>query len=129
MIVLDASVVIAMLSRADQHHRRAAEIVVAGGDLLVHPVTLAEVLVGPARLGDAAGVSDALTSLGIRVDLPDAAQPGRVASLRASTGLTLPDCYVLDVAEVHRAPLATFDRRLATRARERGVEVIGATPR
>jgi predicted nucleic acid-binding protein len=90
----------------------------------MHPVTLAEVLVGPARLGDADGAHARLAALGFRVDLPDAGQPVRLAVLRVQTRLKLPDCCVLDVALVHQAQLATFDARLAEVARNRGVAVV-----
>ena len=53
----------------------------------------------------------------------DAEEPLRLAELRVSTGLTLPDCAVLDVAVFHQASLATFDTALATHARKRGVRV------
>ncbi|MGH9122899.1 MAG: PIN domain-containing protein [Acidimicrobiales bacterium] len=47
-----------------------------------------------------------------------------MAELRASTGLKLPDCCVLDVAIHHQASLATFDTTLASAARHRGVAVL-----
>jgi predicted nucleic acid-binding protein len=128
VIVADASVAIA-LARADDHHHRDARSLILDhpADWLMHPVTLAEVLVGPARLGDADGAHARLTALGFRVDLPDAGQPVRLAVLRAQTRLRLPDCCVLDVALVHQAPLATFDARLAEVARNRGVAVVPGT--
>lgn len=52
MIALDASVFIAHLNPADPHHRTATAILLAGtpGQMLVHTVTLAEVLVGGVRI-------------------------------------------------------------------------------
>ncbi len=47
----------------------------------------------------------------------------RLAELRATTGLKLPGCCVLDVAIRHQARLATFDDALAAAARQRGVTV------
>lgn len=124
MIVADASLVIALLDSKDGHHERAAEIVLDHPDLLIHPVNLAEVLVGPARAGAPAEVYQALESVGLRVDVPDTDQPVRVAELRAQSRLKLPDCYALDAAETHRAVLATFDAGLASRARARRVVVV-----
>lgn len=40
----------------------------------------------------------------------------RLAELRASSGLKLPDCCVPDVAIHHQASLATFDDTLAAAA-------------
>lgn len=45
----------------------------------------------------------------------------RLAELRASSGLKLPDCCVPDVAIHHQASLATFDDKLAAAARTRSV--------
>ena len=56
---------------------------------------------------------------------PDA--PMRWAQLRAATGLRLPDAIVLDTALNRRArAVATFDERLAARAADHGLEVLGA---
>jgi predicted nucleic acid-binding protein len=52
----------------------------------------------------------------------------RLAGLRASTGLKLPDCCALLVAEAQGAALATFDDRLARVARSRGVAVLDGEP-
>ncbi|GAA0651373.1 hypothetical protein GCM10010174_88910 [Kutzneria viridogrisea] len=54
------------------------------------------------------------------VDLA-AAHAGRLAALRASTGLKMPDAVVLLTAEVSGAALATFDERLAAAAVGQGV--------
>jgi predicted nucleic acid-binding protein len=126
VIVVDASVVIAWLDGADAHHERATQLLLdnLGSDLLLHPVTLAEILVGPARTSAAELAHDTLVQAGLRPDVPDAGQPVRLARLRAETRLRLPDCCVLDVARVHGAALATFDDRLAMVAREQGVDVL-----
>jgi predicted nucleic acid-binding protein len=126
VIVLDASVLIAFLDAADAHHRAAYAVIAsdAADDPVVHPLTLAEVLVAASRAGTGTRLAADLATAGIRTDLPDADQPLRLAELRASTRLRLPDCCVLDVASFHRAPLATFDKRLAGEARGRGVQVV-----
>lgn len=127
MIVLDASVVVAWFEPTDAHHDRAAGFFDSHlEDFVLHPLTHAEVLVGPHRHGIAGDVIHDLPILGVRTDLPDADQSARLATLRAETGLKLPDCCVLDIALVHRAPIATFDDRLADVARERGLEVLPA---
>ena len=54
----------------------------------------------------------------------DGDEPLRLAELRVTTGLKLPDCAVLDVAIHHQASLATFDDALASAARRRGVTVL-----
>lgn len=123
-MILDASVVIALRSPQDPHAESAASLVLAADELVIHPVTLAEVLVVPARAGLTVQVRDRLVDgLRMRVWNPDEDEPLRIAELRAATRVALPDCYVLGLAEAVKAPLATFDARLAAAARSRGVTV------
>lgn len=126
MIALDASVLIGHLTPHDAHHAAATEILLnaAPGSMLVHPLTLAEVLEGGVRVGRGQAMRDDLEAAGIRVVTPDAGEPLRLAELRASTGLKLPDCCVLDVARHSASSLATFDDALAAGARHRGVPLL-----
>lgn len=123
MIALDASVLIAHLNPADPHHRAATEVLLAGtpGKMLVHTITLAEVLVGGVRAGQGASMRDDIHAAGIVVAAHDDGESLRLAELRASTGLKLPDCCVLDTAMRHQASLATFDNALAAEAAKRGL--------
>ena len=125
MIVLEASILIAHLDDADVHHPRATAMLLSAAtddeDVAASPITLAEVLVGPARAGRLEQALAALRQLGvIGVDLPTDA-PARLAELRAATGLKLPDCCVLLAATQTGAAVATFDAALASTAKHRGV--------
>jgi predicted nucleic acid-binding protein len=125
VIVLDASVLIAHLDSSDGLHARAGALLSATADepLGASPLTLAEVLVGPARTGRLDDATVALGRLEVSaIPLEDGA-PIRLATLRAATGLKLPDCCVLLAAEQTNAAVATFDRRLADVARGRGLGV------
>ena len=125
MIVLDASVLIAHFESTDAHHERATQLLVNAADepLAASPLTLAEVLVGPARAGNLDAAQAAIQALEIAsITLTDDA-PLRLAMLRASTRLRLPDCCVLLAAETAQAPIATFDDRLASSANELGLTV------
>ena len=126
MIVLDASVLIAHLSPRDAHHSSATAVLrdAAPGMLLVHTLTLAEVLVGGVRVGRGAAMHEDLRAAGVQVAPTDADEPLRLAELRATSGLKLPDCCVLDAAVRAGAALATFDGALAAAARQRGVAVL-----
>lgn len=126
MIALDVSVLIAHLSPADSHHETATAILLDAtpGSTLVHTITMAEVLVGGVRVGRGAAMRDDLRAAGVEVPSHDADEPLRLAELRASTGLKLPDCCVLDVAVHHQTSLATFDAALASAARHRDVAVL-----
>lgn len=125
MIVLDASVLIAHLDSTDAHHGRATQLLIDAADepFGASPLTLAEVLVGPARAGKVDIAQTAFRHLDVvTVPLVDTA-PVRLATMRANTGLRLPDCCVLVAAETAGAALATFDERLAKAATALGFEV------
>lgn len=125
MIVLDASVLIAHLDATDIHHERAGALLGDAADeaLGASPITLAEVLVGPARAGEVERGTALLHVLAVTsVRLLDDA-PARLAVLRAGTGLKLPDCCVLLAAEQTLGAVATFDDRLANAATERGLAI------
>ncbi|MFT4158322.1 MAG: PIN domain-containing protein [Microbacterium sp.] len=126
MIVVDANVIISLWGRPDAHTSQAVDVVDTEEELMIHPVTLAEYLVGPARLGAVVEALEDCTRLGVERYVPPVDEPVRVVELRATTGLKLPDAYVLATAVELGATLATFDRRLADAARERGVAVVGA---
>lgn len=128
MIVADASWVVALRDPSDDHHPQAASINrgLDAEDVWLHPVTLAECLVAPARLGV---LPDAVLRLRAAFEIPEFERdaPLRWAALRAETGLRLPDAVVLDTALRHQArAIVTFDAGLATAASERGLEVVNA---
>ena len=124
MIALDASFLIAYFELEDPHGPRALELLNTSEDLLIHPLTWAECLVGAVRQGRADVLKEALGALGIDVWAPDADEPERLARIRVETRLRLPDCCALDVALARGADLATFDVRLAEAARAAGVTVL-----
>lgn len=125
MIVLDADVLIAHLDASDAHHQRAEALLLAIAEepLGASPLSLAEVLVGPARAGTLALATTVLHQLEVATVAFDEGSPARLAALRAATNLKLPDCCVLLAAEQSHGDVATFDDRLASAARERGVPV------
>lgn len=128
MIVLDACVLIAHLDGNDAHHTRATRLLaeLAGQPKTISVLTRSEVLAVPARAGRRRAVEDILDQLRLgTTGIPDGAA-GRLAELRAHTGLRMPDCCVLLTAELHApAAIATFDARLARVATERGITIRG----
>jgi predicted nucleic acid-binding protein len=122
VIVVDASVLIAHLDENDALHDRAVEALLAAADqpLGCSPITLAEVLVGPARADRLRDARSAIGDLGVaEVPLGDDAA-ARLAALRAETALKMPDCCVLLAAEDGQAEaVLTFDDRLARAAEQR----------
>lgn len=118
MIVLDANVLIAHLDQHDAHHALATErlLDVADQPFGASSITLAEVLVAPARAGRQADAQAVLQTLEV-TEIPLAPNSAmRLAMLRAETKLKLPDCCVLLAAEDADATVLTFDDRLAREA-------------
>jgi predicted nucleic acid-binding protein len=127
VIVVDASALIAHLDQSDALHDRAVEALLAAADqpLACSPITLAEVLVGPARAGRLHDARTAVADLDVvEITLGDDAA-ARLATLRAETALKMPDCCVLLAAEDAQAQaVMTFDDRLARAAERRGLAVV-----
>lgn len=130
MIVADASWVIAVRDPADPHHRAAVSLNRSTIDevIVLHPVTLAECLVGPAAVGLLDEAAGAVRS-SFMIATVDADAPLRWAALRAATGLRLPDSIVLDTALVGGAStILTFDQRLGAEATSRAIAVPAVSP-
>ena len=132
LTILDAGVLIAILTADDAHHTAAREALSAArnrGDQLVVPASAyAEILVAPLRHSAASGdaVDDFLDALPASVEPASREIARRAAELRARHGtrLRLPDSLVVATADVLGAHLI-----LTTDARwpdlDRNVEVIG----
>ena len=127
MIVLDASVLIAYLDGEDDHHAAAEKLLAdtIDDDLGANSLTLAEVLVVPVRAGRLEVARTALRDLEVHeVPLP-ADTAVRLAQLRVSTRLRMPDCCALLAAEDAGASIASFHDRLMQTAENRNVSVLG----
>jgi predicted nucleic acid-binding protein len=128
VIVFDASVLIAYLDAEDAQHHKAEAMLAREIDdeFAANPLTLAEVLVGPARTGRLDAARSALRELEIAEQSFPADTAVRLARLRADTGLRMPDCCVLLAAQDTAARLATFDERLIRGAEELGLDALFA---
>ena len=127
MIVADASWVIALRDDRDAHHAEATGTLAEVGleAILLHALNLAECLVAPARLSVLDASASALRAAFEIVEI-DHDAPLRWASIRAETGLRLPDAIVFDTARQRRArAIVTFDDRLRAVSRAHGIEVPG----
>ena len=92
----------------------------------MHSLNLVELVMAGARAGGGQEMLDDLLAIGIWVTERPDGEALRLANLRASSGLKLPDCCVLDTALYSGSPLTTFDERLAKAARERHITVAPA---
>jgi predicted nucleic acid-binding protein len=119
VIVVDASVLIAHLDAHDGQHQTAVERLLEHAEqpLGCSPITIAEVLVGPARSGRLEAARQAIGELGvIEIAFPPDEAP-RLATMRAETNLGLPDCCVLLAAQAADAnAILTLDDRLGREA-------------
>lgn len=117
LIILDASLVIALLDSADKLHpvsRRAFDRV-AGEDLAIPASALAETLVTPSRVGKLHQARGQIQSLDLRVIPVDESTAVEAARLRGRhRNLRLPDALVIATGEVLEADsIMTGDRSWA----------------
>lgn len=126
MIVVDASVLIALLDDLDAHHVPARDVLARRESFGIHTINLAETLIHGVRTDQLSAIASVIERAGVRELARQAGEAQALAVLRVSTGLKIPDCCVLAAADQHGARLATFDDRLARVARDRGNEVLGA---
>ena len=122
VVVFDSDVLIGFLNRDDPHHQAAVERVRAsmkpGNRRMLCAVNYAEIMVGPLKEGRKASelVSQMLVQYGIETITVDAALANRAATVRARTGVRLPDAFALAtvIHAEHRGyadvALASFDR-------------------
>jgi predicted nucleic acid-binding protein len=126
VIVLDASVLIAYLDSEDAHHARADTLLAQeiDDDFGASSLTLAEVLVMPARERRLDAAREVLADLDVHELAFPADSAVKLALLRASTSLKMPDCCVLLAAEEVHARVASFDDRLNDAATSRNLVVV-----
>ncbi len=116
-LILDASVLIGLLDRADAHHRRAVDDVEradeAGLSLMAPASAYSETLVAFARADRLGEARQAIASMGIAVAPLTAAIAESAAELRVRhQRLRLPDAIVLATARDVAGQLLTYDQRL-----------------
>lgn len=126
MIVLDATVLIAYLDERDAHHERAVTLLSReiDDDFAVSALTLAEVLVDPAGAGRLDAALSALADLDVAEQLFPHDTAIRLAELRASTRLRMPNCCVLLAAQHAGARIASFDKPLANAATRLAIATV-----
>lgn len=132
-VVLDTSVVIAVTSPSDPHHRDAAQefasLRKAGREFRLSTISIAELhsFKGPGRKGRIETANRFVDTLGASavVDV-DRAIAERAGSVRKSRpALHLADALIKATADHIGGELLTADRRLA---RLEGVKLLGAKP-
>lgn len=129
MIVLDANVLIAHFDPGHVHHAEAGRLLserpVDG--FAMSTITIAEVLTGAGSDSETHALATDIKRLGIQeLSLP-AGSATSIAVLRRQTGLPIPDCILIASVQLPggkgQHSLATFDARLAGKARGLGIAV------
>ncbi len=128
MIVLDASVLVALVNADDSHHAWAVDFFTqtVAEDLCMSTLTLAEVLVHPTRRGVDAAFMANIAGLDLKVTPLEAESSSALAAVRSKSGLKMPDAAVLHTALAQAAALATLDDQLAAQARNYNLRVYTA---
>ena len=130
LVVLDASALIALASSKDPHHTWALEMFrdTASFDLQMSALTQAEVLVHPARAGKLDKFLKLIGDLGLEIAPIEAVDSSKLASIRATTNLKMPDAVVLHQAIKANGSIATTDQKLANVAKSKGIGVFSPKP-
>jgi predicted nucleic acid-binding protein len=126
VLTLDANVIIAITNADDACHDLAREVVDSyeWEEFITTTLTLAEVLVRPARVEQFDERRDVVEGLGVGLIGVDGPAVRPMAELCAEHRLSTPDAAVLAVAMSVSDALVTFDKRLARAARKLGFPVI-----
>ena len=126
MIILDATFLIAFLDEHDPHHRDSKDLIEANfvEGFAVSAVTLAEVLVHPAKAGKEDRALSSIRRLGVKTIGVEPDGGMSIAHLRANHAIRMPDALVLHYALSTGSRIATFDRGLKTAAHEAGLGTV-----
>jgi predicted nucleic acid-binding protein len=127
-LILDASVLIALLDTADAHHERSVDDVEradrAGRRLLVPASAYSEALVAFARADRIDDARKSVAAMGIEISPLTETIAERASELRARHDrLRLPDAIVLASASCLDGELLSYDRRLSSLAGGSGTRV------
>lgn len=118
-VVLDSSVLIALIKPSDRHHQVAAKEFLSGRDkghsYEISSMSLLEVMTHGYRQGarQAESVRQHLDQVISRINGLDEELALEAAAIRASTGLRAPDASISATAIKRQAQLWTFDKELA----------------
>jgi len=128
VIILDATFLIAFLDEHDPHHRDSKDLIEANfvEGFAVSAVTLAEVLVHPAKAGKEDRALSSIRRLGVKTIGVEPDGGMSIAHLRANHAIRMPDALVLHCALSTGSCIATFDRGLKPAAHEAGLGTVEA---
>jgi predicted nucleic acid-binding protein len=124
-MLLDSSAFIAFLNPADKHNSDATQRIASAQSIEIHEVSVAESLVRASAHEAVPHVLFVLERLEATIVNSTGVQGAvRVATIRHSSGLPLPDCYVVDAARELGEPVLSFDAKLNQAAQEMGLSTV-----
>lgn len=126
MIVLDASALIALLDDHDVHHEWALQMFIdtVSEDLSMSVLNFSEALVHPVKAGRSKEFLDGVQGLELTVHGVDSEDALSLSTMRATSGLRMPDVIAVNLALRLDAVLATTDRSLGKAAKAAAVRVL-----
>jgi predicted nucleic acid-binding protein len=124
-MLLDSSAFIAFLNPADKHNSDATQRIASAQSIEIHEVSVAESLVRASAHEAVPHVLFVLERLEATIVNSTGVEGAvRVAIIRHSSGLPLPDCYVVDAARELGEPVLSFDAKLNQAAQEMGLSTV-----
>jgi len=113
LILLDSSVLIAILNPADRHHQIAIDSYQAKDQYLISALSLTEVLPAAIKAGTGEALMGKLVQIAKEVIALTAEIAQAAAAIRAASELKTPDAIISATAVGYKAQLWTFDGKLA----------------
>jgi predicted nucleic acid-binding protein len=124
-MLLDSSAFIAFLNPADKHNSDATQRISGAQTIEIHEVSVAESLVRASAHEVVPHVLFVLERLEATIVNSSGLEGAvRVATIRHTSGLPLPDCYVIDAARELGEPVLSFDAKLNKAAHEMGLSTF-----
>ena len=113
-VVLDSSVLIALLSPTDQHHQSVRRALTSKHQYLISTLTLTETLIAPNRISTvlAQQILMAIKNAVHDVINIDSEIAMLAAQIRATSNISLPDALISATATATKSQLWTCDKAL-----------------
>jgi predicted nucleic acid-binding protein len=126
VIVLDAGALIALLDDRDAHHEWALQMFIdtVAEELAISALNLAEALVHPTKAGRSREFMDGIQGLDLQVHGVERTDVASLASIRAESGLRMPDSIAMHLAITSESALATTDKALGKAALGASLRVL-----
>ena len=124
-MLLDSGAFIAFMNPADKHNSDATQRIAGAQTIEIHEVSVAESLVWASpheAVPHVLFVLERLEATIVNSSGLDGAV--RVATIRHTSGLPLPGCYVIDAAHELGEPVLSFDAKLNKTAQEMGLSTF-----